>query len=55
LKKGLNSDGQQFHQFKKTHAESPLILTNWTQSKDHHRWRWKYRSWLWTDITMWRY
>jgi len=32
----LNSDGHQFHQYQKEHL--PLILTDWTQSKDHGMW-----------------
>ena len=42
----------QFHQYQQN-EQSPLVLTNWIQN-DHDIWHCKSRSWLGTDIHMWR-
>jgi hypothetical protein len=41
-----------FHQYQQN-EQSPLVLTNWIQN-DHVIWHCKSRSWLGTDIHMWR-
>jgi len=42
LKRNLNTDGHQFHQYQQS-QQSPLILSE--LKKDHDIWRWKSRSW----------
>jgi hypothetical protein len=52
-KERLNSDSQQFHQYQQN-QQSPLILTEWIQKRDHNILRWKSRSRLGIGIIMWQ-
>jgi hypothetical protein len=53
MKKTINSDGQQFHQYQQS-ERSPFTWIRWTHKIDHDTWRWRSRSWLGRDTTMWR-
>ena len=52
----LNSDGQQFYQYKQN-EHTPPILTEVTENKnkDHNAWRWIYKTWLeaGTKVCVW--